>query len=459
MTETSIAPKSSVFPRWQITKWNSYLGLGVFLNAAIWALVLIYLKFAPHKYTSQWGVSVLGTDPGVEVILPDGGRAAPYPVAEKPRVQDLRLTFVYIATSPDILEKAAKQADISVKDFGKPKIKTEENSAIISFEMEGRSPTEASEKSQILYQVMAQHINDLRKAELERRQQENQGILQQARQQLNSAQNKLFNYNNSSPLSSSDQIRELVVNLEQLRNKQIDLLAQEQGLARRFQQLSTDLNLSSTEAVDGYKLLADQLFNLQLENYSNTNADLTILLSRFKPQHPTVVRKQAEMEMAAAALEKQASFILGRPVSQETLFKLKAKILSDDRKELFKELVINRSGQQELAAQKQEIERKIILADKRLKALARDQLTVNILNRDLHISEVFFTSTIAKLNLGKGNIDSIYPPIQLVSGPSLPEIDKPTAPNKGFAIVGGLAASFLVTTGLILLGSDKKRFQ
>ena len=58
--------------------------------------------------------------------------------------------------------------------------------------------------------------------------------------------------------------------------------------------------------------------------------------------------------------------------------------------------------------------------------------------------------------MGKEHVYSLYPPLQLIKEPSLPKENQPTSPNLRLLLLGGMAGSFLVTTGLILLWFERQ---
>jgi len=127
------------------------------------------------------------------------------------------------------------------------------------------------------------------------------------------------------------------------------------------------------------------------------------------------------------------------------------------RQELYGDLVNNRADWRKLAIEIETLGPEIALLESRLKDLTQQQVTVDNLQREIQIAQAIFASTIAKLDLGKGNIYSIYPIMQLVAPPSLPDRDKPTAPRPQLIFLGGAAASIIVTIALILLWLERPR--
>jgi len=437
-----------------------YLGLGLLANTLIWGLALAYLKLVPQTYQSEWGLNVLGTSAGADVTLPDGGRASRAPSDFRISNEDPRTDYVYLAQSSDIIKEAAAQLNMTVEDYGDPDITTDEESSIIGFTNEGKTPEMAQKKAAALYVVLDRRIEQLRNAELLRRERETKESLEEARKQVETAQNDLASYQATSGVSSEAQIDDLAVGVEQLRREYAQAIAQERGLGSRVQQLAQDINDSSAGAADAYRLQGDPVYQSQFEEYGTVAAEFADISSQLGPQHPQVVAKRAELEGLESALEGRGSFLLGRQVDQSVLTQL-APIGLDPRVEasrgdLFQEAVNSRATQSGLQSQTAELSNQIVGLENRLRQLSQEQFTVDRLERNLQVAEAIFASAVAKLNLNEGDIYTVYPPIQLAAEPTLPEDDKYISPSPPVAIGGALAGSFLVTTGLLLLWVNRR---
>jgi len=94
--------------------------------------------------------------------------------------------------------------------------------------------------------------------------------------------------------------------------------------------------------------------------------------------------------------------------------------------------------------------------ESRFNELSQEKFTIDRLRRNLQVAETIFASTLAKLDLNKNDIYSIYPPIQLVTEPTLPDENDPVSPNKKMIFLAGLAGSFVVTFGLLLLWYENR---
>ncbi|MEO0835221.1 MAG: response regulator [Cyanobacteria bacterium J06642_3] len=435
---------------------------GIILNSIVWISALAYLKFTPATYTSQWGVKILETDSGVEVVLPDGGKATPAAGGWTPPTgQDPRNDYVYVATSPDLLAEAAAQVDMTVEEYQEPTIKVDEENGIIAFQIDGSSAAEARAKAQAFHQTMIEQIESLRQTELARQQEETQATLAEAKAKLVAAQNKLSEYRAESGISTDEQIKNLTDNIENLRRQKAELAAQQEGVGKRYAQLQRDIDsLAAPLTGDAYQLSGDAVYQEYRSRYAQAQSSLTNLTERFTPSHPIIKNKQAELTNTATALRQRAAQILGRPISLTVLARMDSLTLDPQnvlaRESLQQDLVNNRAEWQRLKAHNQELTAQIDTLEARLRSMSQGQFEVDSLTRDLQVAETVFAATLAKLDLGQENIYSIYPPLQLVTKPNLPE--KPSNPRPSSILMGGLAGSFLITTGLGLLWFDQKKF-
>jgi len=442
--------------------FSRLLTTGILLNGLVWLSAFAYLKLTPPTYTSQWGVKILEIDSGVEVVLPDGGKATPAAGGWTPPTgQDPRNDYVYVATSPDLLAEAAKLANLTVEEYQPPQIDVDEANGIIAFEIEGSSPEEARAKARGFYQTMTRQIEELRKTELARQEGETQVTLAEAKEKLLAAQSKLSQYRAESGISTDEQIKNLTDNIENLRRQKAESTAQQEGLGKRYSQLSKDINnLAAVNTGDAYKLAGDSVYQEYRTRYAQAQSSLTDLSDRFTSSHPIVRNKKTELNSLGKAMSNRASKVLGRSVSIANLIGIDSLNLDPQnvlaREGLQQDLLNSQAEWQRFKAQNQELSSQIDTLEIRLRNMSQEQFKVDSLKRDLQVAETVFAATLAKLDLGQENIYSIYPPLQLITQPNLPE--KPSNPNPSSVFMGGLAGSFLVTTGLGLLWFDRQKF-
>jgi uncharacterized protein involved in exopolysaccharide biosynthesis len=218
-------------------------------------------------------------------------------------------------------------------------------------------------------------------------------------------------------------------------------------------QLSANLKLSAGQATDAFALQTDQIFQQNLKNYSDASAALVVLESKFLPNHPTLIAEKAKRDAAQQALLDRGQSLLGRPMSLASLKQLNLSSNnsgnSAPRDTLLEQLVTVQADQEGFTAQAQEIDQQIAQLESRLKSLTRRQATLDSLKRDMQIAEAVFSSTLARLDIGKSNTFGSYPLIQLVIQPTLP--DNPSSPKEKLVLLGAASGSLFVFLGLVAL--------
>lgn len=455
MTESLAASNPSLeSSKARRVNWIPYLLIGLVANAAIWSLALAYLRFASPIYTSKWILTLPGTGTFTDINLPDIGRAsAGVQSAYKDPNGDPRENYKVIAESEAVRSAAAKELNMTVSEFGKPRIKVIVNTTLMDMEFAGDNPELAHDKSWALYRAFQARLTELRLEDVAQRNASTQSALVASQQKLELAQRRLSEYKARSGLVSDNQISQLSDSIESLRRQKAEILARQQEANARLGGLSTNLNVSAQQAADAFSLKVDQVFQGHRTEYSQATSALAGLTSRYGANHPAVVRERGRQQAALAALQARSQEVLGQPAQEATLAQLNLGDMNTgggaSREGLFRDLVTVQTEQQGYEASAQELDRQIAQLEQRLKTLAQYSSTLDALRRDLQVAETVFSSTLASLDLGKSTeMFGTYPRVQLLTEPDLPK--KPSSPNKQFTLLGAAAGSFALSMGLLL---------
>jgi uncharacterized protein involved in exopolysaccharide biosynthesis len=431
-------------------RWTRYVLLSLLGNGVLWGSVVLYLKTTKPTYTSEWSLILPGASFGVNVNLPGIGQAvASNGSGMGSSTYDPRANYEFIFASETVLARAAVLAKIPAEKFSKPRIKLLDNTTIMMFEVTGGDPKQAQQKSYALYRAIVERLNTLRAEEIQQRELPNQKILLAAQKKLERAQSRLSAYKLQSGLSSPDQVSNLTSNIEQLRRLRSETRGQRELLTNRLQQLSRNLGVTPQMAADAFVLQTDQIFQKNLKDYSEATAALEVLLSKFGPNHPQVVKEQRRKESTYQALRARSVSLLGNRATPSFLSRMFLASNGTGRDTLFQTLVTYQADQQGLIGQVRALDTEIYRLEARLKLLSHRQSTLENLKRDEQVAEAIFTSTLTKLDLGQGDIFSAYPLAQMAVEPSIPAT--PTAPKKGLVLAGAGLGSVFSTMGLWIL--------
>ncbi len=460
MTTDSLTISSSSKSTRNQGQWLHYLALGLLANAALWGSALLYLKVKKPTYTSTWAITVPSSGADANVNLPNIGQASyqnssPYSILN----QDPRQNYKFTAESEPVIAAAAAQLKMPPEKFGQPRIKIVDSSTIMEIELKGASPEEARNKSLALYKALQSRLSELRTQEIAQRDLGTQVALNSAQKKLEIAQNRLSDYQARSGLTSNEQLSQLSSNIEDLRKQRAVVVSQQQQANARLGQISSSLNLSSQQAAEAFALQTDQIFQQNLKDYSDASASLTVSLSQFTSEYPTVIAQRAKRDAAQAALLSRSRFLLNRPVDQATVERLNLANTNSTtgRVKMFDDLVTSQADQRAIQAQAQALDQQIFQLENRLKGLAQQEATLDALKRDVQVTEAIFSSTVTRLDLSKSNSLGSYPLIQMLAAPSLDK--SPSSPKKTFVLLGTALGSLLIDAGLVLLWLRYSRTQ
>lgn len=432
-------------------RYSRYIALGIVANVGLWGAALLYLKVTPPIYISKWAMIMPGNGVGVNVSLADIGQtssssSSPFGGTS----MDPRANYQFILTDESLLEIAAERQKIPIAKLGKPKVKLIDNTSIMEMEIGAKTPEQARDNAMAVIDALQSRLTLLRAEEIEKRGENNDSTLKEAREKLQVAQKKLSAYKASSGLSSSNQVGELSTNIEVLRKQKAEIFAQKEQISSRFQQLSDSLGLTVPEVADAFVLHADRQFLQNSKDYSEANTTLTVMQTKWGVNHPLVIKEAARQQSARDAMIERASSILRKEVTPKYIEHL---VLGENagtsRETLFRDLIGFQVEQQGAIAQNDALQDQILQLEERLQSLVQKQVALDNLQREVQIAEAVFASTLAKINLAKSDIFTAYPLVQLLSKPSLPE--KKSSPQPPVVYIGTGLGSILITTGLYML--------
>ncbi|MBE9009890.1 hypothetical protein IQ250_06690 [Pseudanabaenaceae cyanobacterium LEGE 13415] len=438
-------------------QWRVYLLMWLLINTTLWSAAILYLKKAKPTYISEWALILPGTGPGVSVNLPEIGQASSSSSsAFGGASSDPRANYQFIATSEAVLGRAATQMNLSIEEFGKPRVKLLDNTTIMTFQVTGSTPEQTQQKSRMMYQALVQRLSELRVEELGRRDEGVQATMKAAQSKLHQAQKRLSEYKVSSGLSFQGQVDNLSVNVEQLRRQRSETLAKRQQTGTRLAELAANIGITPEQAAKAFVLQADQQFQQNLKDYSESSASLVVLLSKWGENHPNVVKEQARQQAAQIAIAQRSTELLKQEVDPQLLefLQLGANDQGAGRSSLFRDLITTQVEYEGFNAEVQSLEQQINQLDDRLSGLAQRQSTLENLKRDVQTAEAVFASTLARIDLSKSDIFTAYPLTQLIAEPSLPT--SPSTPKKSLVYLGAGLGSVLSGAALTLLAMRKR---
>lgn len=431
-----------------------YLTTWAIANALLWTASIAYLILKSPTYKSEWAISLPAGRSTTNVNLPNIGNAysqndSPFSNSE---VSDPRENYKFLMETEEVREEAAEQLGASVDKLEKPDIQIVNNTTLMRFATEGDTPLEAYKKALALQHALEARLSQLREQQIEQQDWKLQTTLKSSKKQLQEAQKKLSEHKSRVPVSSKEQMQDLAGNIEDLRRQQAEAEVQLKQVDASSKELSSNLGMSVAAATDAFMLQSDPLFQQYSSDYTRINGELVNLQSKFQPQNPVVMEKQAEKDEALSALVQRGRSVLRKPISATFLEQLSlndANSSDSNKAVLFQELISLQTQKEGLRNRASELERQIENLESRLSSLSPQESTLANLQRNVQLAEAIFSSTMTKLDLSRSNIFASYPQIQTITQPNIPE--EPNSPKTLFVLIGSSMGSFFLTTGIFLL--------
>jgi len=428
------------------TRIRRYVRLGGVLLGIIWMAVLAYSFLLAKTYTSEMTLILPGARSSSVFSLDSIGQAntqsdSPFSsITSTPKV-----IYQSIALSDDVLARVAKRSGVDLFEFPKPKIELIDETSLMIFRVYGKTSDQARERAQSLLDVFLAKLDELRKDEIDRREQSVRAGLSDVENNLKKARSDILEYSQSSNVVSPDQIKAMSDQVEQLRSHLDQVEADEHRAEGERDQLTAILGVSAVEAAKALRLQDDPRYAALLKERTDAMTLLSANLDKWGPNHPLALASKEHFESADTAIHRLAAGDLG-DLSEFRLDDILT--TSKDRSELYRKLVEfdaeanglkkNRASLQETLTQEP-----ASLAERNAKAARLADL-----ERNHKIAEAVFSSALARIDSGRQDIFGSYPLVQVMSEPTLP--DKPTSPQPQIAFAGGAVATVLVLVGIWL---------
>lgn len=416
--------------------------------AVIWVPPMSYLGLAPRTYTSEWTLILPGSGSSSSVNLENIGQAtssatSPYGSNNlSPKVN-----YKSIAESRVVLKQAADTIELTLEEFGKPRIELIEQTALLLFSVKGGNPEQARAKSWALYKALQDQLQRLRNDEISLREQGTMKMIEEYRNKLDETRDSLLQFQASSEIAKVQAFDKQADSVRQLQGQLAQVEADRARTQGELEQLSANLGMTPAQAADALILQTDRLFQKTLQQYVEANVGADTLFSKWGPNHPEVVKERGRRDAAKSLLNQRLKTLLkGRNGELLNLLTLDQDVTRDA---LFQKL-LNLAAENKGLAKKAEALQNIVNGlESNVSKGTQMAATLDELQRDHQIAEAVFTSALARIDTGKSDLYVSYPLVQMLSEPTVP--DRPSSPHTLFVLAGCFAATFFTTIGLVLL--------
>jgi len=428
-----------------------------FALVVIWMPVLAFVLLSEVTYTSKFSLIMPVTGAGQSVNLESIGQATAS--TSSPFSQssvDPKVNYQAIAMSKPVLKAAAAAVDLEESEFGKPRIKLVDLTALMNFELKGSTAQQAHDKSWALFNAIQARLEQLRKDEVSERERYTNATLEAFSEKLGDAQQRIVEFQKQSRIISLEQFRYITLGMEDNRRKIAAMRAQLGNVKARIASLQEALGIDGPQSARLLTLQQDAQFQQVLERHATAAANLAEHRARFGDNN-FKVRDALQVERGLYSQLQSRARALGVELDVEfpvlEAFGRTAQS-ADSMVQALAGLTVEASG---LSAELAAVEAQLAQDEGRLAEGIGEATTLEDLDRKRQVALAVFTTALAKVDLGRSDNFSSYPMLQILSPPTKPY--KADTLGRVLALVGGILGSFFSATGLLVLWFRKPFIQ
>lgn len=428
-------------------RFPRYLAFSLLGGALIWAPISGYLRTAPLVFTSHTSLILPGSGASASMNLNGIGQATSYAnSAFASNSVSPTETYKRLIGADRILEAAARSMDISRGEFGKPRISLVDQTSLINLEITGGSPELAKARGDALLAAFFSELDTLRTDEKDTREDSGVGAIEGYRNSVAATRRDIAQLQQETGLVSSDQYNAMVEATRVLEGRVQDVAATLSERDKNVVALETTLGIPADAAATTLKLYADAEFAALNNERGAQAASLAEARSSFGEGHPKVESARAAHLAASAAALARAAQVTDLTIPQLEKLDIAP---AGARADLLAQLVRMDAERVGIAQQLETLTNRLQGELGRQQDLSAAAAQLQDLQRDFSVAEAVFASAIARTQSTRSDVYASYPLVQVLENPSLP--DAPTSPNRKLAIAAGIAATFMMLMGLVLI--------
>ena len=350
-----------------------------------------------------------------------------------------KVIYKEIIGSEQVRLAASRAMGMKLGEFGVPRVKLIDETALMLFEITGPSAAVAQRKGEILIEEFHKQLDTLRRDEIQRRAEVVQESLRSYQINLRGARDRILDQQQRTGVLSLNQYNESATGLELQRRRLADVRADISRLTMEQKLLTNQIGIRPKVAAALLRLSADPAFTKSANEYADSHALYLQESGRLGSANPLLGLTRNRARTAELQLRELA---LASGIDDDFAFQMPLVVMNGThRSELLKALVGSEAAiagkHEELATLEAEFRQHTEGLTRMSAAAAR----LEDLRKDHLVAEAVFTSALARLDTNKVDIYASYPMVQTLAAPDLPE--KRTSPNTLIALLGGMIASIL----------------
>ena len=420
-----------------------------------WVAAGAYLLLMPVSYVSQWTLILPGTGHSTTMSLETIGQAtsntnSPFSsVSMSPKV-----VYREIADSDVVRAVAAQAAGMTFQEFGRPRIRLIDETALMMFEISGPTPEAAHRKARASIAALNRQLELLRRDEVEKRSVAIKQNLKGYKDQVDAARQKINEVSVASGLVSTNQFNEIVMSLGTMQRRLTELVAEAGKMEQEQSRLVERMGLDPTYAGVALRLAGDAAMSKVVTDFADANASFTAESQHLGPNNPVLINYDKRRTAALETLKQLMGKLgIATDLSARTVVMLTN---VSHQAELLQQLVRNEAAlqgkRQEIVTIRAEKER----LDGEVSKLSGPAAKLEDLRKDHLLAEAVYSSALARVDTSKSDLYGAYPIIQVLAPPTKPE--SRDQPSRSYAIAAGATGTLfsLLAWGLAWLHQLQK---
>lgn len=424
-----------------------HLRFAVVSILVLWLIVLSAISFLPKQFASKSTLIVPGATPSVSVSLDRIGQATTTPaqayntVALSPKV-----IYKEMLLSDEVRKTAAYALGLSLGEFGAPRIKLVDETALINIEFRGGDPETVYRRLVALIAALQNRLERLRADELEQRSNAVKENLKFYETTLGDARQKIAALQARTGLQNESQFNEVASTLVRRSQRLLEMKAELERHERERVAIMARIGVDATTAAAALKMIADPKLAKWVADYAEAQTIAQVEAKRLGDENPTLLafKRRAE-SLREQLIEATRRFGISDP---DMIERLMLATTMSQQADLLKQLVVLDSLTMGKRAEVEITSRDVkdLEAEQRRLGLATSEL--EDLKKTQLVAEAVFSTAMARISTTKSDIYGSYPLVQTLAAPSLPNA---SVGSQGlYGIAGGVLGTLLLALGWFL---------
>ena len=324
-------------------------------------------------------------------------------------------------------------------------VSIDENSRIITVSTKGLSPELAKLRTNNLIALYQQRLKELRQQNRLSKREFSAAELEEAGNNLMSAQQALAQFKQSSALvDAEEQTKAIVTTIDSLTKSQLEALSQAEYNKNRVNTLSNMLSMSSNQAIRSLSLGENRDYQFMRGKLAEIKAEISSLRAKYTDNHPAVRELLQQEQVLSNRIQNQVKQTAGGIPIDTTVSGE-----GEGRAGLIEQLVLaetEASGQQRRA---QLIQNQINQLKNNLNSIPEQQKRLLELQRSVDVAEGVYKGLVAQVQQTNIDVFDVYPNVEILDSPRAS--NKPISPKKSLMILNALLAGITGSIALMLL--------